>query len=56
MMCSMMMVSRYSTWIIGDKEIEIQPRFIMTVNSAEVFQFPIPNEENCVFCKEIKEA
>ncbi len=49
-MCSMMMISRYSTWLIGDKEIEIQPRFIMTVNSAEAFQFPIPIEDGCLFC------
>ena len=36
-MCSMMMVSKWSTFVIGDPEIEIQARLISTVNSCESF-------------------
>lgn len=36
-MCSMMMVSKWSTYLIADAEVEIQARFIMTVNSGESF-------------------
>ena len=39
--------------LIGDPEVEIQPRFIMTVNSGDVVQFPIIQEENCPFCIEM---
>ena len=54
MICAQMMVSRFSTMLIADPEIEQQQRFIMTVNSAEVFQFPVEADPNCLFCADRK--
>ena len=51
--CAQMMVCRFSSMLIGDPEVEIQPRFIMTVNSGDVVQFPIIQEDNCPFCTEM---
>ena len=48
-----MMVGRFSSLLIGDPEVEILQRFIMTVNSGEVVQFPVFQEENCPFCVEM---
>lgn len=53
MMCGMMMVSRYSTLLINDPDVEVKERFMMTVNSGEVTQFDTDKEEWCVFCKDI---
>ena len=53
--CSQMMVCRFSSLLIADPQIEILQRFIMTVNTGEVVQFPIIKEENCPFCTEIAE-
>ena len=39
--CAEMMVSRFASLLIGDPEVEIIQRFIMTVNSGDVVQFPI---------------
>ena len=48
--CAQMMVCRFSSLLIGDPEVEIIQRFIMTVNSGEVVQFPVFQEEDCPFC------
>ena len=48
--CAQMMVARYGTWLIGDAEIIMHERLIMTVNSAEAFQFYIAKEDKCAFC------
>lgn len=45
-----MMVARFGTYLIADPEIVMQERLIMTVNSAEAFQFQIPKEEKCSLC------
>ena len=37
MIAAQMMVARFSSLLIGDPEVEILQRFIMTVNSGEVF-------------------
>ena len=39
--CAQMMVCRFSTLLIADPEVEVLQRFIMTVNSGDVVQFPI---------------
>lgn len=51
-LCSMMMVGRYSTLLINDPEVHVNARFIMTVNSGESFQFDIEAEATCMFCAE----
>lgn len=48
-----MMVSRFATILINDPEVEVLQRFIMTVNSGDVVQFPIEKERNCVFCNDM---
>jgi len=47
----MMMVSRFSTHLIGDKDVEVHSRMIMSVNNGEIVQFPIERKEDCLFCK-----
>ncbi|CDW91226.1 family protein [Stylonychia lemnae] len=48
--CAQMMVARFSTLLINDPEIVIQSRLIMTVNSAEAFQYPIARDDKCLLC------
>eukprot|EP00347_Sterkiella_histriomuscorum_P003964 403362263 len=54
-MCAQMMVSRFSSWLINDPEVMIQNRFIMTVNSADAFQFPVPREDKCLLCNDYEQ-
>ncbi|TNV79743.1 hypothetical protein FGO68_gene16044 [Halteria grandinella] len=51
-MCSMMMVARYSSLLINDPDVELNGRFIMTVNSGESFQFNLENTDTCAFCRD----
>jgi len=50
------MVARFSTYLIGDPEVTIEPRFIMTVNSGEAIQFPLIKEELCLLCVDIQKV
>jgi len=52
-MCANMIVARFSTLVIDDPEVEVHQRFIMTVNSGEVVQFPVEKEPECPFCKDL---
>jgi len=48
-----MMVARYSTYLINDPEVQVQARFIMTVNSADAIQFPLAKEDKCPLCDDL---
>ena len=52
-MCAQMMIARYSTYLINDPEVQVQARFIMTVNSADAIQFPIAREDKCPLCDDL---
>lgn len=51
-MTTQMMVSRFATILIADPGVLVLQRFIMTVNSGDVVQFPIERQTNCPFCVE----
>ena len=53
-LCSQMLVCRYSTLVLNDPDVEIPRRYINTPNCGEVIKFPITEEENCPFCKDLK--
>lgn len=49
-----MMVCRFNTILIADEEVNVNQRFIMTVNSGEAFGYGIEHRPSCNFCKEDK--
>jgi len=44
------MVARFGSHLIGDPEIKLHNRAIMSVNSIESFNFDIEKEPKCLFC------
>ena len=52
--CAQMMVSRFASLLLADPEVEIQQRFIMTVNNGDVFQFNVERDPACIFCSDPK--
>ena len=40
--------------MIDDPEVHVEQRFIMTVNSGEVVQFPVPEGDDCPLCLDMK--
>ena len=48
--CSELMVARFGSHLIGDPDIKLHNRTIMTVNSVEAFNFNIEKEPTCAFC------
>jgi hypothetical protein len=49
-MATQMMIARYSSALINDKDVDIKCRFIMTVNDGEAFQYDNEKMPNCPFC------
>ena len=47
-----MVVCRFATLLIDDPEVPVAQRFIMTVNSGDVVQFPIERELDCPLCND----
>jgi hypothetical protein len=45
-----MMVSRFGTLMLGDPDVKVFQRFIMTVNNGDVVQFPLEHMPTCAFC------
>ena len=47
------MVARFGTHLIGDPEIKMHNRSIMTINNIDVFNFDVEKEPKCLFCTDL---
>jgi len=45
-----LMVGRFGSHLMGDPEVKLHNRSIMTVNTIEVFNYNIEKEPKCLFC------